>query len=171
MAGQTPKPLVGLVLGDPAGIGPELAARLAADSMVADAVRLLIIGDRRIFDRGAEITGTHAVVTPSARTNSRTCLQDNIPFSVFPASIPPRLSQGERGSQAGRLPWPTSARRWTWARSGASTPSASRRSTRARCANPIPTTRTRYRFRPNISACPSATSPNSTSNLVYGAPA
>ena len=61
MDGQTPKPLVGLVVGDPAGIGPELAARLAADSSVADAVRLLIIGDRRIFDRGAEIAGTRLV--------------------------------------------------------------------------------------------------------------
>jgi 4-hydroxythreonine-4-phosphate dehydrogenase len=64
MDGQTPKPLVGLVVGDPAGIGPELAAKLAADSLVADAVRLLIVGDRRIFDRGAEIAGTHTVVTP-----------------------------------------------------------------------------------------------------------
>jgi 4-hydroxythreonine-4-phosphate dehydrogenase len=64
MDGQTPKPLVGLVLGDPAGIGPELAARLAADSMVADTVRLLILGDRRIFDRGAEIAGTHTVLAP-----------------------------------------------------------------------------------------------------------
>ena len=33
MDGQSPKPLVGLVVGDPAGIGPELAARLAADSV------------------------------------------------------------------------------------------------------------------------------------------
>ena len=64
MDGQSPKPLVGVVLGDPAGIGPELAAGLAADSVVANAVRLLIIGDRRIFDRGAEIAGTHTVVTP-----------------------------------------------------------------------------------------------------------
>jgi 4-hydroxythreonine-4-phosphate dehydrogenase len=64
MDGQSPKPLVGVVLGDPAGIGPELAAGLAADSVVANAVRLLVIGDRRIFDRGTEIAGTHTVVTP-----------------------------------------------------------------------------------------------------------
>ena len=64
MDGQSPKPLVSVVLGDPAGIGPELAAGLAADSVVANAVRLLIIGDRRIFDRGAEIAGTNTVVTP-----------------------------------------------------------------------------------------------------------
>jgi 4-hydroxythreonine-4-phosphate dehydrogenase len=64
MDGETPKPLVGLVVGDPAGIGPELAAKLAADAFVADAVRLLIVGDRRIFDRGAEISGTNPVVAP-----------------------------------------------------------------------------------------------------------
>ena len=55
MDAQKPKPLVALVVGDPAGIGPELAAKLAADSSVAEAVRLLVVGDRRIFDRGAEI--------------------------------------------------------------------------------------------------------------------
>jgi 4-hydroxythreonine-4-phosphate dehydrogenase len=62
MDAQKPKPLVALVVGDPAGIGPELAAKLAADSSVAEAVRLLVVGDRRIFDRGAEIAGTSAVV-------------------------------------------------------------------------------------------------------------
>jgi 4-hydroxythreonine-4-phosphate dehydrogenase len=51
------KPLIALVLGDPAGIGPELAARLVADPAVAVAARLLVVGDRRVFDRGAAAAG------------------------------------------------------------------------------------------------------------------
>ncbi|HSV01535.1 MAG TPA: 4-hydroxythreonine-4-phosphate dehydrogenase PdxA [Roseiarcus sp.] len=47
------RPLVALVVGDPAGIGPELSARLAADPEVAERVQLLIVGDRRVFERGA----------------------------------------------------------------------------------------------------------------------
>ena len=90
MDGQTPKPLVGLVVGDPAGIGPELAARLAADSSVADAVRLLIIGDRRIFDRGAEIAGTRLVAAQIHEDDSLTFFQDSIDFLMFAALIPSR---------------------------------------------------------------------------------
>jgi 4-hydroxythreonine-4-phosphate dehydrogenase len=47
------RPLVALVIGDPAGISPELTARLAADREVAEAVQLLIVGDRRVFEHGA----------------------------------------------------------------------------------------------------------------------
>lgn len=63
MDARTRKPLVGLVIGDPAGIGPELTARLAADAAVAQAVRLLIIGDRRLFDREVEKAGSQAAAT------------------------------------------------------------------------------------------------------------
>ena len=37
---------------------------MAADPRVEDAVRLLIIGDRRIFDRGAQIAGSNPIVAP-----------------------------------------------------------------------------------------------------------
>ncbi|RKR03495.1 4-hydroxythreonine-4-phosphate dehydrogenase [Kushneria sinocarnis] len=47
------RPLIALAMGDPAGISPELTARLAADQAVHDATRVVIIGDRRIFDEGA----------------------------------------------------------------------------------------------------------------------
>ena len=50
---QVPKPRIALAIGDPAGIGPELAARMAADPEVNEAVALTIVGDRRVLDRGA----------------------------------------------------------------------------------------------------------------------
>ena len=52
-----PRPLVALAMGDPAGISPELAARLVGSATVAAAARLVVIGDRRILDAGARAAG------------------------------------------------------------------------------------------------------------------
>jgi 4-hydroxythreonine-4-phosphate dehydrogenase len=51
------RPVIALAIGDPAGVGPELAARLVADPEVRAAVSLLVVGDRRVLDRGAADSG------------------------------------------------------------------------------------------------------------------
>jgi 4-hydroxythreonine-4-phosphate dehydrogenase len=101
MDGQKPKPLVGLVVGDPAGIGPELAAKLAADSLVADAVRLLVIGDRRIFDRGAEIAGTRTVVAPIREDELSHALTGPHRFLDVPSIDPDTVVRGRAGEPGG----------------------------------------------------------------------
>ncbi len=50
-------PLLGLMLGDSTGIGPELCARILADMRLADAARLLVVGDTRLLARGARDAG------------------------------------------------------------------------------------------------------------------
>jgi 4-hydroxythreonine-4-phosphate dehydrogenase len=45
-------------MGDPAGISPELAAKVLALPEVRSAVRLIVFGDRRILDEGARVAGT-----------------------------------------------------------------------------------------------------------------
>src|SRR3954470_4582775 len=45
-------------MGDPAGISPELAAKVVALDEVRKAARIIVIGDRRVFDEGARIAGT-----------------------------------------------------------------------------------------------------------------
>jgi 4-hydroxythreonine-4-phosphate dehydrogenase len=47
-------PTIALVIGDPAGIGPELAAKLLVDPDVLSVANLVVIGDERILRRGAE---------------------------------------------------------------------------------------------------------------------
>ena len=49
------RPLIALAMGDPAGISPELAARLIVSDRVRAAARLVIIGDRRVLEAGARI--------------------------------------------------------------------------------------------------------------------
>jgi len=49
------KPVVALAMGDPAGISPELTAKLAALEEVRQAAALVVIGDRRVFGQGARV--------------------------------------------------------------------------------------------------------------------
>ena len=51
------KPKVGLLLGDPTGIGPELTAKLLAGYDVHAHADLVVIGDRHVFEMGRTIAG------------------------------------------------------------------------------------------------------------------
>ena len=54
------KPTIGLVIGDAAGIGPELAAKLLALPDTTEQANILILGDAQILQAGAEIAGCQA---------------------------------------------------------------------------------------------------------------
>jgi len=49
------KPVIALAMGDPAGISPELTAKVVALEEVRAAARIVVSGDRRVFDEGARI--------------------------------------------------------------------------------------------------------------------
>jgi 4-hydroxythreonine-4-phosphate dehydrogenase len=51
------RPVIALAMGDPAGVSPELTARLIALDDVREAAHLVVIGDRRILDEGAAAAG------------------------------------------------------------------------------------------------------------------
>ena len=51
-------PRIGLLLGDPTGIGPELIAKLLAFPETLTLAEVLVIGDRRLYKRGLGIAGT-----------------------------------------------------------------------------------------------------------------
>ena len=60
---MTAKPLVALAMGDPAGISPELTAKLTVQDDIRASCRLVVIGDRRVFDEGARIAGVKPELT------------------------------------------------------------------------------------------------------------
>lgn len=60
MAGNNQKPVLGILLGDATGIGPELVAKLAASDFYTDYCRPIIIGDARIFQAGLDTFGGKA---------------------------------------------------------------------------------------------------------------
>lgn len=55
--GASSRPVIALAMGDPAGISPELTARLLALPEVREAAHIIAIGDRRILDEGARVAG------------------------------------------------------------------------------------------------------------------
>jgi 4-hydroxythreonine-4-phosphate dehydrogenase len=54
------KATVALAMGDPAGISPELTAKLVALDEARRAARIVVVGDRRVYDAGARVAGTEA---------------------------------------------------------------------------------------------------------------
>lgn len=52
------KPVIALVQGDPAGIGPELMVKLLSDKSITDRADIVIIGDPSVIKRGEVIVGT-----------------------------------------------------------------------------------------------------------------
>jgi 4-hydroxythreonine-4-phosphate dehydrogenase len=61
------KPRIALLLGDPSGVGPEMACKLLADAAVHDAAELLLIADPAALASGARIAG---VELPVARVQT-----------------------------------------------------------------------------------------------------
>src|SRR5688572_33012709 len=51
------KPVIALAMGDPCGISPELTAKVVALDEIRKAARVIVIGDRRVFDEGTRIAG------------------------------------------------------------------------------------------------------------------
>jgi 4-hydroxythreonine-4-phosphate dehydrogenase len=52
------KPRIALLLGDPTGVGPELAAKLLALPETLAQADVIVIGDRRLYERGTSIAAT-----------------------------------------------------------------------------------------------------------------
>lgn len=51
------KPVIGVLLGDAAGVGPELVAKCAAANFYEEYCRPVIIGDLRVFERALKVIG------------------------------------------------------------------------------------------------------------------
>lgn len=51
------KPIIGISLGDPAGIGPEIVAKTFGEKGIYDISRPFLVGDKRVMEQAIEITG------------------------------------------------------------------------------------------------------------------
>jgi 4-hydroxythreonine-4-phosphate dehydrogenase len=61
------RPTIAFAMGDPAGISPELAAKLVASEDIHSGAQLVLFGDHRILEEGARVAGVHLdmeVVSP-----------------------------------------------------------------------------------------------------------
>jgi 4-hydroxythreonine-4-phosphate dehydrogenase len=86
------KPLIGLMLGDATGIGPEQCARVLADGRLGDAARFVVVGDARVLAQGARDAG---VTLDLAR--------HGVEFMDLRNMDPATLSRGAISADSGRI--------------------------------------------------------------------
>lgn len=97
------RPLIALAIGDPAGISPELTARILVHEEVQAAARLLVIGDRRVLEDGAAIAGVELEVEPVAdagASSSRGCVALLQGGLLDPATVQRGVASREGGAFA-----------------------------------------------------------------------
>jgi 4-hydroxythreonine-4-phosphate dehydrogenase len=69
---RTDRPVLALAMGDPAGISPELTARILSLPELRSAAHFIVIGDRRILDEGATIANVELDLDYRAANNYST---------------------------------------------------------------------------------------------------
>ncbi|MBG9387447.1 PdxA family dehydrogenase [Caenimonas aquaedulcis] len=96
-------PILGLMLGDMTGIGPEISAKLLAAGALKDAARIAVIGDARVLEMGCADAG----VKPEWRTYGAVRDIDwsrpEIPVVDLGNIDPATLPRGELSPESGRL--------------------------------------------------------------------
>jgi 4-hydroxythreonine-4-phosphate dehydrogenase len=97
-------PVLGLMLGDCTGIGPEQCARILADRRMASHARILVVGDARVLEQGARDAGVslriRACPDPESADWSR---EDGVPMIDLANIDPERIARGAMSPESGRL--------------------------------------------------------------------
>jgi 4-hydroxythreonine-4-phosphate dehydrogenase len=91
-AGAAAPPVLGLMLGDATGIGPEICARVLADRRLADAARLVVVGDARVLVQGARDAGVSLAWRACAGPEEVDWLRPEVPVvdlgNLDPGAVP-----------------------------------------------------------------------------------
>lgn len=111
-------PVIGLMPGDPTGIGPEVCARLLASGQAQEAARVVVVGDARVLELGMA----------DARVAFKWHRVDSVPTGQWPNDSVPvldlgnldpvRIRRGETSPECGRIVGATLKRMIELARAG-----------------------------------------------------
>jgi 4-hydroxythreonine-4-phosphate dehydrogenase len=96
-------PLLGLMLGDCTGIGPEQCARVLADRRLADAARLLVVGDARVLELGARDAGVSTASRSYATPEDVDWARSEIPLIDLGNLDPRPIRRAEVSAESGRV--------------------------------------------------------------------
>jgi len=104
MTASSTLPVVALTLGDPAGIGAELIAKLLAHSEATSHANIVLVGDRWLWEAGQRIAGVQVKTEPAA---SLAAVRKR-PSAAVPAFVevetvdPSQVTVGRAGAAGGR---------------------------------------------------------------------
>ncbi len=97
------KPILGITMGDAAGVGPEIIVKALADAALYEKARPLVFGDAAILKRAVEIIGAksdiHTVEDPEKGTYQPGII-DVVDFHNLPADLPFAKVDGRAGKAA-----------------------------------------------------------------------
>jgi 4-hydroxythreonine-4-phosphate dehydrogenase len=96
------RPVLGITMGDPAGIGPEIAAKALADRKVREAARPLVIGDSRAMESAARVAGLGSQVRRLARVSEASFAPDRIEVLDLANADPAAFRMGRVSALCGR---------------------------------------------------------------------
>src|SRR3954471_14870931 len=96
-------PLLALMLGDATGIGPEQCARVLADRRLADAARLLVIGDARVLLQGAHDAGVSLTLQPCEQPEQADFNRGDVPIIDLGNLDPTSIQRGAISAESGRI--------------------------------------------------------------------
>lgn len=98
-------PRLAMVLGDPAGIGPELIARLLADTEVREKAHIVLIADEAEMRRGMRIAGCEF---PYRRIDAL----ETLDFADATPLLLPGTARAKASSRAAKRAPPAAATAW-----------------------------------------------------------
>jgi 4-hydroxythreonine-4-phosphate dehydrogenase len=99
---ESSRPLVGITMGDPAGIGPEIVLKTLAHSDLLSRCRPLVLGDRRALERAAPWVGIAPRFEVVTRPSEGTYQPDLVTLIDLGNAAPDECPIGEVSSAAGR---------------------------------------------------------------------
>jgi 4-hydroxythreonine-4-phosphate dehydrogenase len=100
---MTEKSLLGLMLGDCTGIGPEQCARVLSDGRLADAANLVVIGDARVLEMGARDANVALDIRRIERPEDAVKVKDGVAVVDLGNIDPSRIPRGQISAESGRL--------------------------------------------------------------------
>jgi 4-hydroxy-L-threonine phosphate dehydrogenase PdxA len=103
MTAPDPRPVLGLMLGDMTGIGPEISARLLAGGKLKEVARIAVIGDARVFELGCREAGVQPAWRGYASIGAVDWSRDEVPLVDLGNIDPAKLPRRENSAESGRL--------------------------------------------------------------------
>ncbi|MBI4886376.1 MAG: 4-hydroxythreonine-4-phosphate dehydrogenase PdxA [Acidobacteria bacterium] len=96
-------PIIGLMLGDPTGIGPEISAKVLASGAPAGVARVVVVGDARVLELGMRDARTAVSYRVYRRVDEVAWPSDAVPVVDLANVDPARLTRGAVSDEAGRV--------------------------------------------------------------------
>ncbi len=97
------KPVIGLMLGDVTGIGPEISAKLLASGVTNDLAHVVVIGDRRVLDLGIRNAGVKLGYSVVPSVDAARWPAETLPVVDLGNIDPALYPQGVSSAESGRL--------------------------------------------------------------------